>query len=110
MESVGEGRTDEQLREMINNANPNIDGNEVITFDEFMGVIAEAEFYYLFLDTFEMLDVNNTGFVSAGDLDRVLCGVRDLISDDRMSIIDTEDMDMQIDYVSYADMLLGKPL
>jgi len=43
-------------------------------------------------------------------LDRVLCGVRDLISDDRMSIIDTEDMDMQIDYVSYADMLLGKPL
>ena len=110
MESVGEGRTDEQLREMINNANPNIDGNEVITFDEFMGVIAEAEFYYLFLDTFQMLDVNNTGFVSAGDLDRVLCGVRDLISDDRMSIIDTEDMDMQIDYVSYADMLLGKPL
>lgn len=110
MESVGEGRTDEQLREMINNANPNIDGNEVITFDEFMGVIAEAEFYYLFLDTFQMLDVNNTGYVSAGDLDRVLCGVRDLISDDRMSIIDTEDMDMQIDYVSYADMLLGKPL
>ena len=43
-----------------------------------------------------MLDVNKTGFVSAGDLDRVLCGVRDLISDDRMSIIDTEDMDMQV--------------
>jgi calmodulin/calcium-binding protein CML len=81
---------------MINNANPNIDGNDAMTFDEFMGVIAEAEFYYLFLDTFEMLDVNKTGFVSAGDLDRVLCGVRDLISDDRMSIIDTEDMDMQV--------------
>jgi calmodulin/calcium-binding protein CML len=96
MESVGEGRSDEELREMINNANPNIDGNEVINFTEFMGVMAEAEFYYLFLDTFEMLDVNNTGFVSAGDLDRVLGGVRDLISDDRMSIIDTEDMDMQV--------------
>jgi Ca2+-binding EF-hand superfamily protein len=96
MESVGEGRSDEELREMINNANPNIDGNDAMTFDEFMGVIAEAEFYYLFLDTFEMLDVNKTGFVSAGDLDRVLCGVRDLISDDRMSIIDTEDMDMQV--------------
>ena len=137
MESVGEGRSDEELREMINNANPNIDGNEAINFTEFMGVMAEAEFYYLFLDTFQMLDVNNTGFVSAGDLDRVLGGVRDLISDDRMSIIDTEDMDMQvrqfsrrvnrstrstfpqnfilstflqIDYVTYADMLLGKPL
>ena len=96
MESVGEGRSDEELREIINNSNPNIDGNNVMNFEEFMGVIAEAEFYYLFLDTFEMLDVNNTGFVSAGDLDRVLCGVRDLISDDRMSIIDTEDMDMQV--------------
>ena len=76
MESVGEGRSDEELREIINNSNPNIDGNNVMNFEEFMGVIAEAEFYYLFLDTFEMLDVNNTGFVSAGDLDRVLCGVR----------------------------------
>merc|ERR1712238_283187 len=85
-------------------------GNEVITQTEFMGVMAEAEFYYLFLDTFEMLDVNKTGYVAAGDLDRVLCGVRDLISDDRMSIIDTKDMDMQIDYETYADMLLGKPL
>lgn len=111
MESVGEGnRSDEELREMINNANPDIDGNVEITRTEFMGVMAEAEFYYLFLDTFEMLDINNTGYVSAGDLDRVLCGVRDLISDDRMSIIDTADMDMQVDYETYADMLLGKPL
>lgn len=110
MESVGDSRSDDELRDMINNANPNIDGNEEINFTEFMGVMAEAEFYYLFLDTFEMLDVNNTGYVSAGDLDRVLCGVRDLISDDRMSIIDTADMDMQVDYETYADMLLGKPL
>lgn len=108
MESVGEGRSDEELREMINNANPNIDGNEVINFTEFMGVMAEAEFYYLFLDTFEMLDVNNTGFVSAGDLDRVLGGVRDLISDDRMSIIDTEDMDMQVSLFSRYFTLLNR--
>jgi len=110
MESVGETRGDEELREMINNANPYIDGADEINKMEFMGVMAEAEFYYLFLDTFQMLDVNNTGFVSAGDLDRVLCGVRDLISDDRMSIIDTADMDMQVDYETYASMLLGKPL
>eukprot|EP00804_Cyclotella_cryptica_P022165 CCRYP_011618-RD/>CCRYP_011618-RD protein AED:0.48 eAED:0.63 QI:0/0/0/1/0/0/2/0/113 len=44
----------------------------------------------------------------AGSLDRALCGVHDLISDDRMSIIDTEDMDMQIDYETFADMLLVK--
>jgi len=110
MESIGEVRSDEELRHMINNANPDIDGNEVINYTEFMGVMAEAEFYYLFMDTFEMLDVQKTGYVSAGSLDRALCGVRDLISDDRMSIIDTEDMDMQIDYETFADMLLGKPL
>ena len=57
-----------------------------------------------------MLDVHKTGYVSAGSLDRALCGVRDLISDDRMSIIDTEDMDMQVDYETFANMLLGKPL
>ncbi|KAL7542836.1 hypothetical protein ACHAXR_012142 [Thalassiosira sp. AJA248-18] len=110
MESVGDNRSDAELRAMINNANPGIDGNVEINFREFMGVMAEAEFYYLFMDTFEMLDVNNSGFVSAGDLDRVLCGVRDLISDDRMSIIDTADIDMQVDYETYANMLLGKPL
>eukprot|EP00804_Cyclotella_cryptica_P016384 CCRYP_009932-RA/>CCRYP_009932-RA protein AED:0.30 eAED:0.30 QI:0/0/0/1/1/1/2/0/261 len=110
MESIGEVQSDEELHHMINNANPDINGNEVINYTEFMGVMAEAEFYYLFMDTFEMLDVQKTGYVSAGSLDRALCGVCDLISDDRMSIIDTEDMDMQIDYETFADMLLGKPL
>lgn len=110
MESVGEIKGDEELRAIISKANPFVDGNQEINLTEFMGVMAEAEFYYLFLDTFQMLDVHNTGFVMAGDLDRVLCGVRDLISDDRMSIIDTADMDMQVDYETYASMLLGKPL
>jgi Ca2+-binding EF-hand superfamily protein len=110
MESVGQERSDEELLRMINNANPDIDGNTEINFTEFMGMMAEAEFYYLFIETFEALDINKTGFVSAGDLNRVLCGVRDLVSDDRMSIIDTSDMDMQVDYETFADMLLGKPL
>lgn len=110
MESVGENKSDEELLQMINNANPEIDGNTEINFTEFMGMMAEAEFYYLFIETFEALDSNKSGFVSAGDLNRVLCGVRDLVSDDRMSIIDTSDMDMQVDYETFADMLLGKPL
>lgn len=110
MESVGENKSDEELLRMINNANPEIDGNTEINFTEFMGMMAEAEFYYLFIETFEALDGNKSGFVSAGDLNRVLCGVRDLVSDDRMSIIDTSDMDMQVDYETFADMLLGKPL
>ena len=110
MESVGQNRSDDELLEMINNANPEVDGNTEINFSEFMGMMAEAEFYYLFIETFEALDSNKSGFVSAGALNSVLCGVRDLVSDDRMSIIDTSDMDMQIDYETFADMLLGKPL
>ena len=41
-------------------------------------VMAESEFYNLFLETFEELDKENTGYVRAGDLDEVLHGVRDL--------------------------------
>ena len=51
-----------------------------ISRDEFMGVMAEAEFYNLFTETFQELDKDNTGYVRAGDLDEVLGGVRDLIS------------------------------
>lgn len=40
--------------------------------------MAESEFYNLFLETFEELDKENTGYVRAGDLDEVLHGVRDL--------------------------------
>lgn len=88
MESIGSEKTEAEIYDMINKANPAVDGNTEITLDEFMGVMAEAEFYYLFTDTFNALDKYNSGFVRAADLDRVLCGMRDLISDDRMSIIE----------------------
>jgi calmodulin len=77
---------------------------------EFMGVMAEAEFFYLFLDTFNALDKDNTGFVCAADLDRVLCGMRDLISQDQMSIIDVEDKDMLVDYEQFSRMMFGAKL
>jgi len=110
MESIGSEKTEEELYDMINKANPAVDGNTEITLDKFMGVMAEAEFYYLFTDTFNALDKYNSGFVRAADLDRVLCGMRDLISDDRMSIIDVEDKEMLVDYEQFSKMLLGASL
>lgn len=107
MMSIGEEKTDNELHDMINKANPSIDGNLYMTYDDFMGVMAEAEFYYLFMETFRVLDKQNIGFVKASDLDKALCGVRDLISDDRKSIIDVEDGSMLIDYEQFARMLLG---
>ena len=81
-----------------------------MTYEDFMGLMAEAEFYYLFRDIFASLDVEDSGYVKAQDLDRILCGVRDLISDDRKSIIDVEDKDMLIDYEQFSRMLLGTTL
>jgi len=107
-DSIGEETTDEELEEMVTTTG--MDGAQVLTFDDFMGIMAEAEFYHLFTDTFASLDRENTGFVKAQDLDRVLCGMRDLISDDRKSIIDVEDKDMMIDYEQFSKMLLGSAL
>jgi calmodulin len=85
-------------------------GRKVITKEDFFGLMAESETYQLFIDTFETLDPNDSGFVRAADLDRILCGVRDLISDDRKSIIDVDDMEMMVDYEQFSRMLLGTAL
>lgn len=107
MQSVGAEKSDKELLEIIDKANPVEEGNTEMTFDEFMGVMAEAEFYDLFNDTFNALDQHNSGFVRAGDLDRILDGLRDLISNDRKSLIDTEDKDILINYEQFSRMLLG---
>ena len=113
MGSARKELTDEELLTMMNKANPLSDGPRFDTgigLNEFMGVMAEAEFYSLFLETFQELDRDNTGYVRAGDLDEVLHGVRDLVSDDRKSIIDVDDQDVQVDYEQFAKMLLGASL
>jgi calmodulin/calcium-binding protein CML len=110
MESIGEYKTDAELVDMINKGNVAIDGNQDITYQDFMGIMAEAELYHLFRDTFAALDKYNSGYVKAADLDRVLCGMRDLISDDRHSVIDVEDTEMMIDYEQFSKMLLGTAL
>ena len=81
-----------------------------MNLQDFEGLWAEAEFYNLFRDVFSTLDTQNSGFVKAGDLDRVLAGVRDLISDDHKSLIDVEDADVLIDYERFSRMLLGTAL
>lgn len=101
------GRSDAELEEMINKADPSVDGTGEITYEDFMGVMAEAEFYYLFKDTFSTLDKTNSGYVQAGMIEKVLCGLRDLISDDRKSIIDMEDKDMLVDYETFSRMMIG---
>ena len=85
-------------------------GTTGLALNEFLGIMAEAEFYVLFTETFKDLDKESTGYVRAGDLDKVLRGVRGLISDDHRSIIDVVDQDVQVDYEQFAKMLLGAAL
>lgn len=117
METARQQKTDQELLEMINRANPMYaqgaasSDHAIITRNEFMGVMAEAEFYNLFTETFQELDRDNTGYVRAGDLDMVLGGVQDLIADQKkINIIDVEDADMLVDYEQFSKMLLGAAL
>lgn len=110
VDSIGEEKSDEELQDYISKGNQKMDGKQVISYEDFMGIMAEAEFYNLFLETFRALDKEDSGYLRAGDLNRVLCGLRDLITDDRKSIIDVEDEDMSIDYEQFSKMLLGTSL
>eukprot|EP00977_Amphora_coffeiformis_P008960 scaffold2030_cov131-Amphora_coffeaeformis.AAC.2 len=108
MESIGSPKTDAELQGVMENAS--LDGRPEMNLQDFEGLMAEAEFYNLFRDIFSTLDTQNSGFVKAGELDRVLAGVRDLISDDQKSLIDVEDPDVLIDYERFSRMLLGTAL
>jgi len=112
MESARESKSTDELMEMLARVNPKFEADKDygISRFEFMGVMAEAEFSNLFTATFEELDEDGTGYVRAGDLDEVLGGVRNLISNDQKSLIDTEDKDMLIDYQQFTRMILGAAL
>lgn len=109
MESIGRTNTDDELRNMINKANPMIDGNTELKYSEFLGMMAEAEFYYLFVDTFNALDRYNSGYVRAGDLKQVLVGMGGVVmgSDEKLSVVKVDDEDMIIDYEQFSRMLIG---
>ena len=115
MNLAREKKTDSELMEMINRANPSYaqtapsySQTATITRNEFLGVMAEAEFYNLFTETFQDLDQEKTGYVRAGDLAEVLGDVEELLSEERkINLIDGEDVDMLIDYEQFSKMLLG---
>lgn len=79
MESARAAKTDEELTSMINKARAEGGDADSMTLNEFLGVMAESEFYNLLTETFQTLDEANTGYVRAGDLNGVVGGVRDIV-------------------------------
>ena len=74
-----------------------------------MGIMAEAEFYFLFTDMFNALDKFDSGYVRLQDLNTVLSGMTDLVSDEKLNVVDFEDKEMLVDYEQFSRMLLGAP-
>ena len=63
--AVGRALSPAELAEMINKANPEVDGNERIERLDFLALMAQAEFSGLFLDAFSLLDTEDNGWVEA---------------------------------------------
>ena len=63
---------DTDLTEMLNKANPVVDGNLSLTKHDFLALMAQAEFSAMFLETFKLLDPHQLGFLEAEHLAKVL--------------------------------------
>ena len=51
--SIGDDKTDVELQNMIVAAgSDHVDAHSTMTYADFMGIMAEAEFYHLFRDVF----------------------------------------------------------
>ena len=72
--------------------------------------MTEAEFYYLFTDTFNRLDPMQTGYVYVRDINIVLYKMHNIISNGRISMIGIKNKDILIDYEQFSTMLLGTNL
>ena len=119
MDSAGESQTDQELLDLMDAGHCDVETNtcddEVVpalAFQDYMGIMAEAEFYYLFREIFSTLDPEDTGFVQAKQLNNMLEGIRDLVSEGstQTMAIDMDDDDMLIDYEQFSRMLLGTSL
>jgi len=65
MTAVGRAPQDDELRSMINKANPEVEGNDMIAINDFLALMAQAEFSAMFLEAFSLLDPNGHGWVES---------------------------------------------
>jgi len=54
-----------ELANMINKANPEIEGNTNLRLDDFLALMAQAEFSAMFLEAFKLLDPEGHGWVES---------------------------------------------
>jgi len=112
------GRSDlsnEHLTDMLNKANPEVEGNDVLQKTDFLALLAQAEFSAMFLETFRLLDPDGVGWLEAEQLWRVLdilVGRGDHIHDQGKLDALAERFgvdDGVIDYSAFVRILLTSP-
>ena len=65
MVAVGRHPNALELANMINKANPEIEGNTNLNLDDFLALMAQAEFSAMFLEAFKLLDPAGHGWVES---------------------------------------------
>jgi len=109
--SSGQGVSDDELKAMINNANPNLRGNDVLFEDDFVAMMAEAEYSAFFLEAFALLDTKGYGFVEAENLLEVLDELRVTASAEGAAkmaeIMEEFGAEGQIDYEAFVNLMMS---
>jgi len=105
--------SDDDILDMINKANPNIDGNTMLTEADFVAMMAEAEYNEFFREAFAALDEAGNGWVPASsitDLMREFNEESDVMSDINMlKMMQRFDIGEEghIDYEAFVNLMMS---
>ena len=99
-----------RLRSIIQSADA--DQNERIDLDEFVSLVARAEFATLILEAFRVFDADGSGLLDAGELERGLRGLGEALGDDGTSvekIFEEYDLERtgQINYEGFVRLMVS---
>jgi len=110
MRSLGQNPTENELQDMINEAD--IDSNGVIDFDEFLCMmakkIAEEDQEEELREAFRVFDKDGNGFISAAELRHVMTNLGEKLTDDEVDEMIQEadiDGDGQVNYQEFVTMM-----
>mmetsp|Transcript_7112 Transcript_7112/g.8796 ORF Transcript_7112/g.8796 Transcript_7112/m.8796 type:complete len:552 (-) Transcript_7112:273-1928(-) len=112
--AIPENYPESKLADMINKANPNIDGNTELTKADFVAMLAEAEYSNFFMEAFAMLDTTGDGWVLAPQmvtLIRELGEESESMFSDKFMLKTMEefgmDEDGHIDYKAFVNLMMS---
>jgi len=112
MRSLGQNPTEDELKDMVNEADDN--GNGYVDFDEFLVTmtkkVKEADSGDEFREAFRIFDTQGDGFISVEKLKHVATTLGETLTDDEINeMIREADKDDNgiVDFNEFVDMMTG---